>query len=1201
MKLFSRKENLREDEISSPKKSKKNRMYLAGFSAVAVVAILLGISLLSMDVFRGVRGFVQGEGLYAKHQKEATLFLIDYELTGNAADLQEYKRHLDVLSGVREARLMLNQPDPDVRMISRNFQKLGVHSKDVDAMTRLYRRFRGIEEIEAALSIWEMADAKVQELALLGLQVDAAVKAGASQEKLEAIRANVRLVHNELDELESAFSTTLGVAARWAQRTLMLVALLFSLIAAGVVLFLSFLGARMIKQVKAHGKELAHEHWLKSGQSGLSELTSGMIDEQELCNHIIRYLTPLLGAQVGGFYRAGEDGVYRLRASHAYVSRKTTAHEFSSGQGLVGQAVLEKQPILITGVPEDYISIRSGLGETPPRSILVFPLIYEGTVRGVLEFASITPLEKRSFELLELVDEAIAIVLASSEARQENLVLLENATKSELRLQELNEELQVQQEELRESNEELEAQAKNLEDSQRRLEETNAELEERGEALAQERSRVAKQNQDLDKAHKEVKKRASALEQGSKYKSEFLANMSHELRTPLNSINVLSGLLSENKTGSLSEKQVEFAKTIHESGVQLVNLINDILDLSKIEAGKFDMVVGKMDLRDLLQNIERQFKPLADEKGIELAVHVEQEVPAVMRTDHHRLGQVIRNLMSNAVKFTERGSVTVTAGRPTAEQVRGAEIELSPDKLIAITVADTGIGIPDQVHQQIFEAFQQADGSTDRKYGGTGLGLAISRRIVRLLGGEILLQSTTDEGCLFTVVMPEESPSQISTTPCVSSDSETQSAEDDPAPVEFPLEDFEPARSPGGPLPDDDREQISQGERSLLIIEDDQTFAKTLMELGHERDFKCIIALDGESGLVLAEKYLPSGILLDLLLPGMDGLAVMARLKGELRTRHIPVHVITCREQKLETLKAGAIGFFQKPVNQGQLDTVFSRMEGLADRPVKRLLVAEGNDTVRKEFVELLSGEDVEVTEAATGNAFLETMREARFDCVVIGESLPDMTGVTLLEKLRHGNDNSDTPVVIFSPSTISNEDHQMLKRYADRVIQDNDTALDHLLDETALFLHRIESDLPEKQRRILKMLHDKETILRGKKVLLVDDDMRNIFALTNLLEDRDVEVVAATNGVEAVARVKEHPELDLVLMDIMMPEMDGYEAMRRIRKMETGRDLPIIAMTAKAMRGDRAKCIEAGASDYLAKPVDTSKLLSMMRVWLYR
>ena len=386
-----------------------------------------------------------------------------------------------------------------------------------------------------------------------------------------------------------------------------------------------------------------------------------------------------------------------------------------------------------------------------------------------------------------------------------------------------------------------------------------------------------------------------------------------------------------------------------------------------------------------------------------------------------------------------------------------------------------------------------------------------------------------------------------------------------------------------------------------MIIEDDLIFAKILMELGHERDFKCIIALDGESGLVLADKYLPSGILLDLVLPGMDGLAVMARLKDELRTRHIPVHVISGSEQKQDTLKAGAIGFLQKPVNQGQIDNAFRKIEDLADRPVKRLLVAEGNKAARREFVELLGGKDVEVTEAVTGETFLKEVREKRFDCIVIGESLPDMTGVTLLENLRQGDDNADTPVVILSPTTISNEDQQTLKRYADRVIQDNDTARDHLLDETALFLHRIESDLPEKQRRVLKMLHDKEKILRGSKVLLVDDDMRNIFALTNLLEDRDVEVLVAKNGIEAISQITEHPELNLVLMDIMMPGMDGYEAIRRIRKMETGRDLPILAMTAKAMREDRAKCIEAGASDYLAKPVDSSKLLSMMRVWLYR
>jgi signal transduction histidine kinase/DNA-binding response OmpR family regulator len=1195
--VSDKKDAIQEKKMASGS-SKKRKIYIAGFLAVTVVCMLLVVTLFAVDIFCGVRGFVQAEGLYAKHQKEATIHLIHYGLRGDPDEFQEHKQLMDVLSKVREARLILNQSNPDIHLAAHHFQLLGLHAKDVNAMIRLYRRFRGIAEIEAAIGIWERADDEVLELALLGDKVDEAVKAGASPEKLDAIFNNIWSLHYDLNMLTTDFSVTLGIAARWAQNVVLIVVLFFSIIAVAVIIFLIFLGARMITQVEAHAIDLGHEHWLKSGQSGLGEVTAGLTDEQQLCEKIIRYLTPLVGAQVGGFYRAGEDGKYRLRASHAYVVRKTGAHEFSPGQGLVGQAALEKQPILITGIPEDYISIRSGLGEAAPRNILVFPLVYENTVRGVLEFASIEKLGENAFELLERIDEAIAVVLVSAEARQENVMLLDKAQKSELQLQELNEELQVQQEELRQSNEELEAQARNLEDSQRHLEETNAELEERGEALDQERIRVAKQNEELEKARKEMEKRARALEQASKYKSEFLANMSHELRTPLNSINVLSELLSQNKTGSLSEKQVEFATTIHDSGAQLVNLINDILDLSKIEAGKLDTIVEKMEIRDLLNSIDRQFSPMASDKGIELSVDVEPDVPKHIRTDQHRLGQVLRNLMSNAVKFTEKGSVSLIAKRPSAEQVQEANINFSPDNLVAISVTDTGIGIPDKMQQQIFDAFQQADGSTDRKYGGTGLGLAISRRLARLLGGEILLKNSPGQGCSFTVLIPEQSRTNLNETLDASSDSVEPSPISDEPIAQVKPQVFSP---PSKQISKDDRDTLSEGERSLLIIEDDLTFANTLMDLGHERDYKCIIALDGESGLALSDKYLPSGILLDLSLPGMDGLAVMAQLKEDLKTRHIPIHVISGREQKLDTLKAGAVGFLQKPVNQGQLDTAFGKIEDQANRPVKRLLLAVDSEASRDQFVELLSAKDVEVTEAATGKSFLEAAQKSRFDCAVIGESLPDMAGVTILEKLRRGFENSDTPVVIVSPSTISKEDNQTLKRYADRVIRDNEATLDHLLDETALFLHRIESDLPEKQRRVLKMLHDKETILRGSKVLLVDDDMRNIFALTNLLEDRDVEILVARNGLEAVSRVTDHPKLDLVLMDIMMPEMDGYEAMRRIRKMENGRDLPIIAMTAKAMRGDRAKCIDAGANDYLAKPIDTSKLLSMMRVWLYK
>jgi CheY-like chemotaxis protein len=823
--------------------------------------------------------------------------------------------------------------------------------------------------------------------------------------------------------------------------------------------------------------------------------------------------------------------------------------------------------------------------------------------------------------------------------------LLEQSQKLTQELQSQSKELQQQQEELKRSNTELEAQARTLRQSeellkeqQEELQQVNEELEEKASLLAEQNAKVETKNREVEAARVALEEKAEQLALSSKYKSEFLANMSHELRTPLNSLLILSKLLTENKDSNLTPKQVEFAQTIHASGTDLLTLINDILDLSKVEAGKMEVDPTDVSMTDMKDFVDRTFRPVAEQKSLEFIVDVSPDVPASIYTDKQRVQQVVKNLLSNAFKFTSQGSVTLSIHRAeSSRRFASRSLDRIEGGVIAFEVKDTGIGIPREKQQLIFEAFQQADGTTSRKYGGTGLGLSISREIARLLGGEIRVESTPNEGSTFTLFLParyveteqvktareerrssarERNVARSAPLPAFRSDASgaagaatatTQPWDDDDggdANVAT-IDAGEPLDVDRLPRPvdfDDDRDTIEPGDRVVLIVENESTFAKILLEMAREKGFKGLVALDGDAGLQIAHAFHPDAITLDIDMPGTDGWAVLDRLKHHPDTRHIPVHIISGVRERQQGLKAGAIAYLEKPVSKEALEDSFNKIATFIDQQVKRLLVVEDDEAQRKSMVELIADEDVEITAVASATEALDAIRQTHFDCMVLDLGLQGGTdGFQLLETVKADPAMQELPIIIYTGKELSPEEDTRLRRYAETIIVKDVKSPERLLDETALFLHRVEARLPEGKRRMLERLHNTDAVFAGKKILIVDDDVRNIFSLTSVLEGHGMEVAFAENGKDAITTLEGTSGIDLVLMDVMMPEMDGYETTRAIRERPQFRNLPIIALTAKAMKGDREKCIAAGASDYITKPVDTDQLLSLMRVWLYR
>lgn len=917
------------------------------------------------------------------------------------------------------------------------------------------------------------------------------------------------------------------------------------------------------------------EAWLQYGQAEMGKKLVGELSSEHLGDNILRFLSEYMNAQAGAIF-FDDDGTFRKGAVYA-AAPGSVPDQFSAGEGFLGQAVKDGRPFVVKDVPEGYLASGSGLGAALPRNLLIAPFALDENVNSAIEFGFFSEVRDSDLELLSRIESSVAVAVRSVKYRERLQELLEET-------QQQSEEVQAQSEELRVSNEELEEQGRALRESQSRLELQQAELEQINTQLEEQTQILERQKNDLLTAKINLESQAKQVEQASRYKSDFLANMSHELRTPLNSSLILSKLLAANPGGNLTPDQVNYATTIESAGKDLLNLINDVLDLSKIEAGHMEINLEHMKFQRLLNGLRDTFSPIAAQKSLELVIEAEASAGDFMETDPQRLEQVLKNLLSNALKFTERGTVAL--------RVRS----LSGDR-IAFEVSDTGIGIAPEKQQLIFDPFLQADGTTARKYGGTGLGLSISRNLTRLLGGEIQLTSAEGQGSFFTVVIPRthEGPSSEREIPRASSAVIPQ------VPAALPTA---PRRL--APAFTDDREHLTGSGRVILAVEDDERFAKIVFDLAREMHFECLIATTAEEALVLAQQYVPSAIVLDVGLPDNSGLIVLERLKADSRTRHIPVHVVSAGDYTKTAMALGAVGYMLKPVKREQLAEAFRSLETRLTQKMRRVLVVEDDPVQVEAMRDLLGSRDVDAVCAQTAAECLEKLSTSTFDCMVLDLSLPDASGFSLLEKLSAEDTYSFPPVIVYTGRDLKPDEEQRLRRYSKSIIIKGAKSPERLLDEVTLFLHQVVSELPPEKQRMIEMASNRDAALEGRRILVAEDDVRNIFALTSVLEGRGVKLRIARNGREAVEALESsmgnpNEAVDLVLMDIMMPEMDGLTAMKEIRKRREWAKLPIIALTAKAMKSDQEQCLQAGANDYLSKPLDVDKLLSLIRVWMPR
>ncbi|HBB34505.1 MAG TPA: hybrid sensor histidine kinase/response regulator, partial [Cyanobacteria bacterium UBA9273] len=1024
---------------------------------------------------------------------------------------------------------------------------------------------------------------------------------------------------------------------------------------------------QMIANLRETTQKNTEQDWLKTNLAKFTRMLQGQRDLETVSTLILSELAPLVRASHGAFYLMEEverlpDGetaskfqpsTYRnsnqflkLISTFAYRERKHLSNQFRLGEGLVGQCAVEKQRILLEQVPDNYIKISSGLGEAAPLNVVVLPVLFEGQITGIIELASFRQFNEIHLTFFDQLTESIAIVLNTIAASMRTEELLKQS-------QSLAQELQSQQNELRETNQRLEQQAKSLQASeellkqqQEQLQRTNAELEEKARLLADQNSEVERKNGEIEQARRAIEEKAEQLALTSKYKSEFLANMSHELRTPLNSLLILAQLLMQNVTGNLSTKQVEYAETIYAAGNDLLALINDILDLAKIESGTMAVQIDQVKFSDLQNFIERTFHQVAQDKKLNFTLEFSPSLPRSLHTDAKRLQQILKNLLSNAFKFTEQGEVRLLVQPATSGWSLDHEILNHADLVVSFAVIDTGIGIAPEKQKIIFEAFQQADGTTSRKYGGTGLGLSISREIAKLLHGEITLVSQLERGSTFTLYVPQiylggnQSAASVNSSgvplPVGMQRQEKKSKQHKdthraikpvisllPSPPSPTIE--KPSYSPQAELPVsqviglppqaanplqsiliDDRETLNGNDQLILIVDDDVNFSHVLLEMVRQNGFKGIVTFDGETSLTLARQYRPNAILLDIQLPMMNGWTVLDRLKHDPHTRHIPVYIITVVDDEYRRgIKRGALSYMQKPVSAETLSEALVGLKTFIEQERKNILVVEPDEEQRHQIVELIGNSHLYVCAVSTGTAALEAIRLERFDCLVVELELPDISGLKLIREIEQqisGNQKQGfpfLPIVVYTNKELSPpEKTELQHKVASLIDKSDEQALDCLLDKTTLFLHQVESHLSAPTRQRLEELHKQSLELTGKKILIVDDDVRNVFALASMLEFYNLQILYAENGKVGIALLQNTPNIDIVLMDVMMPEMDGYETMRTIRNLPQFRTLPIIALTAKAMQGDREKCIAAGASDYITKPVDIQQLLSLLRVW---
>lgn len=1066
-------------------------------------------------------------------------------------------------------------------------------------------QLRRLERIESLHRSWREYAARMIALNQQNGDFMKHVRDGEGKDMIDAIRRDF----NDFIALEQQQRAERSATA--SQATIIIVAsfLSVSLLLSGL---LAFLGRRELTRLSNtyttaldqqldHTEQMQRQAWYRAGQMQLSEQVIGQQTLPLLGQSILQFLARYLGASAGAIYIVQDDNRKLERVAEYALSEEnlSTRRTLALGESLVGQAALESRIVELKDLPRDYLKVSSAVGETTAAAALIVPIESDGMVNGVVELGFTRSLEARDTELLKLVSSAIGSSIEAGKYRQRLQKLLAET-------QQLNEELQVQQEELRTANEELEEQSRALKESQAHLEQQQAELEQTNEQLSeqthelqQQRDMLDERNNLLNAAQTELEERARELERASQYKSEFLANMSHELRTPLNSSLILAKLLADNTDANLTAEQVRFAESIYSAGNDLLNLINDILDISKVEAGMLEIRPEQVSVKRVVDTLKNSFNPVADSRELSFTVDLADDLPGFVYSDRQRIEQILKNLLSNAFKFTERGGVTL---KVTLDQNQ-----------VAFAVTDSGIGIAPDQQEVIFEAFRQADGATTRRYGGTGLGLSISRDLAKLLGGSIEVQSVPQQGSTFTLRLPlqYEQPliadapaSRVQAAPAPRPTNEAPAPVAVAAPVaaapsSVPVvtaDEISPARP--RPFPDD-RESFPFPDRKVLVIEDEPQFARILYDLAHELKYSCLVAHGADEGFDVATEFTPDAILLDMRLPDHSGLTVLERLKENPHTRHIPVHVVSVEDRVEAAMHMGAVGYAMKPTTRDELKTVFSRLEAKFSQKMKRILLVEDDALQRDSITKLIGDSDVEITAVELGQEALELLRNNIYDCMVIDLKLPDMEGNELLERMANEEICSFPPVIVYTGRSLTRDEEANLMKYSRSIIIKGARSPERLLDEVTLFLHKIEADMPPERQKMLKTARSRDKAFEGRKLLLVDDDVRNIFALTSALEQKGAIVEIARNGLEAVEKVQTIEGIDLVLMDIMMPMMDGYQAMQEIRKIPYLQKLPIIAITAKAMKDDQERCLRAGANDYLAKPVDLNRLFSLIRVWM--
>ncbi|TQN59162.1 response regulator [Agrobacterium tumefaciens] len=1065
-------------------------------------------------------------------------------LTNNERYLDPYNAALDAVPAkIQEIGELTSDNPAQVR-------RLPVLKQHVDAKLAELKQtidLRRTQGLEAALAVVNSDRGKVAMDAVRG-------QLSAMSREEAVLRAK------RVEEMNNAYGTAL------LSSVLAGILGIFLTIAIGVLIRRSTLARR-------------REEWLQAGNLGLASAVMGDQRTEQLGGSILTYLAKHVGAVAGAIFVGGTDA-YKRSATYGVPADAKLPDLVRPREGLLGQVAVEGKPVIVNDVPESYLEFGSALGRDKPRHLVLAPAAIDNNVNTVIELGFLRPVDERVLAFLKEASGTIATAIRSANYRSELQNLLEETQRQ-------SEELQVQSEELRVSNEELEEQGRALKESQARLEQQQVELEQTNSQLEEQAQQLESQKDDLERSNASTQLKARELEQASRYKSDFLANMSHELRTPLNSSLILAKLLADNPEDNLTAEQVKYAQTIQSSGNDLLNLINDILDLSKIEAGHVDIRPEPVSVERLSNNLRQVFEPIARNKALGFEIDISSECPSVIETDLQRIEQILKNLLSNAFKFTDKGKVTLSMSR-------------TGDGRIAFGATDTGIGIAPEQQRRIFEAFHQADGTISRKFGGTGLGLSISRELVRLLGGTIHIRSQEGQGSTFTVTLP------LAYDPAIVAPRAPVGNAVPVASVAPAAATTQPAAQLSRAIVEDDRALPSDERRILLVVEDDQTFAAILRDLAREMGFRSLVAGTAQDALNLAQQFMPSAIVLDVGLPDQSGLSVLDRLKRDVRTRHIPIHIVSADDYTETALSLGAVGYMLKPVQREQLVEVLEKLEAKLTQGMRRVLIVEDNDVQREAVAKLLTSHDVETVSAGTAAETLALLKDQTFDCMVLDLSLPDASGYSLLETISQDDTHSFPPVIVYTGRVLSPDEEEKLRRYSKSIIIKGAKSPERLLDEVSLFLHQVVSELPDEQQKMIRKARHRDALLEGRRILIVEDDVRNVYALTNILEPRGALIQIARNGQEAIDALEKSkadgaPKIDLVLMDVMMPVMDGLTATRAIRKNADWKKLPIITLTAKAMPDDQQRCIDAGANDYMAKPLDVEKLLSLVRVWMPR